>query len=236
MAITTKALHSLSRLNLSHAPVAIAFLTSPPAGLNHIKHSDAASCGYWSKAASGSAFYTTSDDHQNCPIGAFTHGAPQSPARGAELQGLIDVMVELKYLERDEVPQIPHRTDPLRFAAYAPLADAPFSPDTVLFRGDVRQIMLISEAARRAGVFESASVMGRPACAMLPQSLITGAAVASVGCIGNRVYTGLADTELYITIPGSAVDSVLAEVDAIVDANIELEKFHRARAAQLGNV
>lgn len=144
-------------------------------------------------------------------------------------------MVELKYLKSDEVPQIPHRTNPLQIAAYAPLASATFAPDAVIFRGNVRQIMLISEAARRAGVFEAGSVMGRPACAMLPQSLGSGAAVASVGCIGNRVYTGLADDELYITVPGPAIERVLTEIDTIVDANVELEKFHRARAASLAS-
>jgi uncharacterized protein (DUF169 family) len=93
--------------------------------------------------------------------------------------------------------------------------------------------MLISEAARRAGVFEAGSVMGRPSCAMLPESIAGSSGVMSVGCIGNRVYTGLANDELYLTVPGAAVVRVLAEIDTIVTANVELEKFHRARAASL---
>jgi uncharacterized protein (DUF169 family) len=213
----------------------VAFLDAPPAGLEHVTHADAASCGYWKQAAEGRSFYTTAGDHQNCAIGAFTHGAPLSPAKGEELQGLIGTMVELKYLKSDEVPQIPHRTAPLAVAAYAPLDKATFTPDAVIFRGNVRQIMLVSEAARRAGVFDAGAVMGRPACSMLPQSLGTGAAIASVGCIGNRVYTGLSDNELYITVPGAAIERVLGELDAIVNANVELEKFHRARAASLAD-
>ena len=31
---------------------------------------------------------TTAPDHENCPVGAFTHGAPLSAAKGEELQGL----------------------------------------------------------------------------------------------------------------------------------------------------
>ena len=41
----------------------------------------------------------------------------------------------------------------MQIAAYAPLADATFTPDVVVFRGNARQLMLLSEAARSAGIF-----------------------------------------------------------------------------------
>jgi uncharacterized protein (DUF169 family) len=141
-------------------------------------------------------------------------------------------MIELEYLDSNEIPEIPHRTSPLQVAAYAPLAQASFPPDVVVFRGNVKQIMLLSEAARAAGVFDAAAVMGRPACAMLPRASGT-TSVASVGCIGNRVYTGLADDELYLSVPGSHVADVLDKLGTILHANAELEKFHRDRAARL---
>jgi uncharacterized protein (DUF169 family) len=75
--------------------------------------------------------------------------------------------------------------------------------------------------------------MGRPACAVLPHALDAGAAVASVGCIGNRVYTGLGDDELYLAVPAAGLDGMLEQLDTILTANIELEKFHRERAAAL---
>ena len=43
----------------------------------------------------------------------------------------------------------------MKIAAYAPLASASFPADVVIFRGNVRQIMLLAEAAKAAGVFES---------------------------------------------------------------------------------
>lgn len=225
---------TLSRLDLAHAPVAVAFLSEPPEGLARIARPDPASCSYWKQASEGRAFYTTADDHQNCAVGAFTHGVPLSPDKSRELEGLVGTMVELKYIKREEVPQIPHRTSALQVAAYAPLGQARFPPDAVIFRGNTRQIMLISEAARRAQALDESAVMGRPACAMLPPAIGSANAVTSLGCIGNRVYTGLDDNELYLTVPGGVVDRVLAELDTIIDANIELEKFHRARAAELG--
>jgi uncharacterized protein (DUF169 family) len=59
------------------------------------------------------------------------------------------------------------------------------------------------------------------------------AGVASVACIGNRVYTGLDDNELYFAVPGAAIPAVLDELQTILHANEELEKFHRQRAAAL---
>jgi uncharacterized protein (DUF169 family) len=232
--MTERSSNALNGLNLSRPPVAVAFLEAPPAGLPHIERSAAAGCAYWRHASEGHAFYTTADDHYNCPVGAFTHGVELSPAGTKDLQGLVGTMIELQYIRPDEVPRIPHRPQPLRIAAYAPLMGAPFDPDVVIFRGNARQIMLLTEAARAAGAFDDGTVMGRPACAALPQALASRASVASVGCIGNRIYTGLGDDELYLAVPGKAVEQVLAELPTITTANAELETFHRARAAALG--
>jgi uncharacterized protein (DUF169 family) len=192
-----------------------------------------AGCSYWKHASEGNAFYTTPEDHENCAVGAFTHGVTLSPAKATELEGLIGTMVQLQYLRSEEVPGIPHRRSPMQIAAYAPLAQAPFDPEVVIFRGNVRQIMLVSEAARAAGVFESAAAMGRPACAMLPQAAESQSAVASVGCIGNRVYTELGDDEMYFGVPGTSLPRVLEQLDIILNANAALESFHRDRATAL---
>ena len=71
--------------------------------------------------------------------------------------------------------------------------------------GRARQIMLVAEAARAAGIAGDGAAMGRPACAMIPAVLGGPTGVTSLGCIGNRVYTGLGDDELYFTIPGPKI-------------------------------
>jgi uncharacterized protein (DUF169 family) len=225
---------SLAKMNLAHSPVAVAFLSTPPRGLERVERPAAAGCGYWKLASDGHAFYTTADDHHNCPVGAFTHGVALPPAKAQELESLVGTMIELQYLRGEEVPQIPHRSEPLQIAAYAPLEQATFPPDVVIFRGNARQIMLLSEAARAAGAFEAGTAMGRPACAMLPQALSAKASIASVGCIGNRVYTGLGDDELYLAVPAHAVESTLEHLGTVLTANDALETFHRQRAATLG--
>jgi uncharacterized protein (DUF169 family) len=72
--------------------------------------------------------------------------------------------------------------------------------------------------------------MGRPTCAVLPQAINTDRTAASFGCVGNRIYTQAADDEAYVAIPGGQVRRVEERLIAIVHANEELEKFHRARA------
>jgi uncharacterized protein (DUF169 family) len=57
--------------------------------------------------------------------------------------------------------------------------------------------------------------------------------ITSVGCIGNRVYTGLRDDELYITVPGTELGNILDQLATVLEANLALERFHRERAMQM---
>jgi uncharacterized protein (DUF169 family) len=230
MSFSPAVLGTVSRMNLNHVPVAVAFLAVPPAGLPHVDRALPAGCSYWKHAADGHAFYTMPADHENCPVGAFTHGVTLAPAKAQELQSLVGMMIELQYLRSDEVAGIPHRQQPMQCVAYAPLDRASFAPDVIIVRGNVRQIMLVAEAARAAGVSDSSAAMGRPACAMIPQAMTASGAVTSLGCIGNRVYTGLADDELYFTIPGGAATEVFEKLDVVLTANTALEAFHQQRA------
>ncbi|HUQ71671.1 MAG TPA: DUF169 domain-containing protein, partial [Planctomycetaceae bacterium] len=89
MAILPELLKAISRLNLDRPPVAVGFLAAPPAGLPHVDRPQPAGCGYWKYASDGHGFYTTPQDHENCTVGAFTHGVSLSPEKGKELESLI---------------------------------------------------------------------------------------------------------------------------------------------------
>ena len=221
-------------LGLSTMPVAVTFASTAPAGVPRVARSAPAGCAYWKQAALGATFYTEAADHYNCPIGSYTHGVALPAARATELEGVVGTMVGLQYIRMEEVAALPRRTDPFRVAVYAPLAEAPVPPDVVLVRGRARQIMLVAEAARAAGLAGDAAAMGRPACAMIPAVLAgPGGGVTSLGCIGNRVYTGLGDDELYFTIPGARVGDVVERLEIVMHANRELEKYHEGRRASL---
>ena len=72
-------------------------------------------------------------------------------------------------------------------------------------------------------------MVGRPTCAALPAVMESGQVATNLGCIGNRVYTGLADDSLYFAIAGPRLGAVVEKLTTIVGANRELEKFHRGR-------
>jgi uncharacterized protein (DUF169 family) len=216
-------------LALRSAPVALTFRAAPPAGVPRVAAAGPAGCTYWKRAADGQTFYTEATDHYHCPIGAYTHGIHLPPDRAKELEGVVGTMLQLGYLRAEEIPAIPRREGAFGVAVYAPLVNAPAEPDVVLVRGNARQVMLLAEAAQAAGVGAEAGLMGRPTCAAVPEVLRTRRSAASLGCIGNRVYTGLGDDELYFAVPGPQVGAVVAKLAEIVHANRELENYHRAR-------
>ena len=88
--------------------------------------------------------------------------------------------------------------------------------------------MLLFEASVRAGAGDpAATILGRPGCAAVPQAANSGRTALSFGCIGNRTYTGLPDSELYLAVPGASWDAVAAVVEEIVDANASMEAHYR---------
>ena len=215
-------------LGLQWPPIAVAFQASAPADLPRVEAAGPSGCTYWKLAAEGKIFYTEAADHFNCPIGSFTHGIDLPPAQARELEGLVGTMIGLDYIRQEEIPTIPRRDAPFGVALYAPLSDAPFDADVVLVRGNAKQMMLIAETAGAVG-HSGGGLMGRPTCAMIPAAMQGGHVTTSLGCVGNRVYTGLGDDEFYAAIPGPKLAAFVDKLATIVTANRELESFHRTR-------
>ena len=214
----------------SIATVAVSFLDDRPDGIDAIDDGAPASCSYWRLAVDQRrTFYTESKHHFGCPVGAHTHSVRLPGEVKAELEGLVNTMVGLKYLTPEDVQGLPTRESAMAFAVYAPLDLARFAPDLVLVRGNARQLMLLAEASQAAGVEGGTPTMGRPTCAVIPQAIQTAKTSASFGCIGNRVYTGTPDNEAYFAIPGQHLADVIAKLHIIANANRELEKFHQGR-------
>ena len=220
-------------LGLRWPPIAVGFQASVPADLQGVEAAAPSGCTYWKLAAEGKIFYTKAADHYNCPIGSFIHGIDLPPAKAQELEGLVGTMIGLEYIRQEEIPTIPRRDAPFGVALYAPLSEAPFDADVVLARGNAKQMMLIAEAAGAAGLSGGSALMGRPTCAMIPATMQGGYVTTSLGCIGNRVYTGLGDDEFYAAIPGSKLALLLDKLATIVTANRELESFHRLRMSSM---
>lgn len=219
-------------IDLASRPVAVAFRDAAPAGIAKFTGTEPSSCSYWRLAAAGRAFYTVPGDHYNCAIGSYTHNIPLPDERAPELDETLKLMTGIGYLKMEEVPGIPRMPQTPGVVIYAPLGETPVDPDVVLLTGRSGKIMLLQEAAHRAGVRSGAPLLGRPTCMALPAALGRGF-VLSVGCIGNRVYTGVGEDELYAVMPGKDIEKIAGEMETIASANATLFDFHRARRAEL---
>ena len=221
-------------LGLSRRPVAVAFRDAAPAGVSPFAGSEPSGCSFWRLAEAGRTFYTVAADHHNCPIGSYTHAIPLPPQRASELEQTLGFMGGLGYVRMEEVPGIPVLARTPGAVVYAPLGDTPVDPDVVLVAGRPGRLMLLLEAAGRAGVTTQPGLLGRPTCMALPAAL-AGGTIATTACIGNRVYTDLGDDELYVAIPARDLPRVAAELTTIITANDTLARYHRDRRATLAS-
>jgi uncharacterized protein (DUF169 family) len=216
-----------SSLSLTRRPVAVAMLDDPPTGVARVRGTQPSGCSFWKLAADGAAFYTEPEHHHNCPIGSYTHNIPLPADREQELPQVLDVMTSLGYLKMAEVPGIPRLLRTPAVIAYAPLGDTSVDPDVVIIAGRPGGLMLLHEAASRAGV-PVQPIFGRPTCMAIPAAM-TGSLASSLGCVGNRVYTDLPDDELYSVVSGLDLPAIVAELATIASANAALATYHTGR-------
>jgi len=219
-------------LGLTRRPVAVAFLNAPPAGVERFAGVMPSGCSFWRLAAEGRSFYTVAADHYNCPIGSYTHNIALPPERAPELEQTLSLMASLGYVKMEEVPGIPRLPEPPAAVVYAPLGDTPVAPDVVIFAGRPARLMLLGEAALRAGVSANAPLLPRPTCMALPAAL-AGGVVTSSACIGNRVYTDLGEDELYAVVPGRDLARVVEALQTVASANAQLAEYHRGKRQTL---
>ena len=213
-------------------PVAVAFLDAEPANVSKYEGTQPSGCSFWRLAAEGRTFYTVPENHFNCAVGAYTHNIPLSPDRERETEQTLKMMFDLGYVKPEEVPQIPRLSKTPKAIVYSPLAESPVNPDIVLFALKPSAAMLLQEAATRAGVGTGAPALGRPTCMALPAALQHGT-IASLGCMGNRIYTGLGEDEMYIVLRASDLPKIAEELQVIGGDNSALRDYARGRREQL---
>ena len=213
-------------------PVAVSYLDAPPAGVEKFSGTVPSGCTFWRLAAEGRAFYTVPSDFYNCAIGSYTHAIDLPDGRATEFTGTIELMTGIGYIRAEEVPGIPRLPRPPAAVAYAPLAQTTLTPDVVIVKGQPGPLMRLQEAAMGAGAASTLPLSGRPTCMALPASMASGT-VLSAGCVGNRVYTGLKDDELYFMIPGARLGDVVEQLSVTESANTTLAKYHTSRRTTL---
>ena len=210
-------------------PVAVTFLDGEPADIEKFEGSEPSSCSFWRLAAKGRTFYTLPESHFNCALGAYTQNIPLSADREKEAEQTLKMMFELGYVRSEEVQQIPRLAKEPKAIVYGPLGEVAATPDVVLVACKPLGAMLLQEAA---GVGTAMRALGRPTCMALPAALEHGT-LTSLGCIGNRVYTGLGEDEMYVVVRGSDLAAVAETLTTIENANAALEEYARGRQQQL---
>jgi uncharacterized protein (DUF169 family) len=136
-------------------------------------------------------------------------------------------MAQNNYVATAEVPGIPTLAESPGAVAYGPMEGARFDPDVVLIAAKPAQAMLIYEAAIKAGAGSAVTnALGRPACAILPLTMANSQTSISLGCKGNRTFTGLPDEEMYVAIPGDKWEAVVEKLTEAHEANAAMGKYY----------
>jgi uncharacterized protein (DUF169 family) len=220
-------------LNISKEPIAVSFLDDAPAGVDQWNGGPVpAGCSFWREAMDGRTFYTVPSDHYNCAVGAYTHNIPQPTDRATALNDTVGFMVSSGYLQMAEVPMIPVLPKTPKYVAYGPVAEGRFKADAVIVAAKPAQMMLIYEAALRAGAGNMAMpALGRPGCAILPMTLSSDSSTLSFGCKGNRTFTGLPDEEMYLAVPGAKWDALVETMRTIAASNATMAAHYKQHEA-----
>jgi uncharacterized protein (DUF169 family) len=215
-------------LELRQPPIGVCLADSLPEGAPEWKGAVPAGCRFWQEAATR-VFATSPRDHELCAIGVYTHNFDAPAAVQSELGAALKIFGELGYVRDEDVPHIPVLASRPRYVIYGPLAELPVDPQVILLFVSTNQSLILSEAAQQ---IEGGAppAMGRPACAIIPQTTNSGRAALSLGCCGARAYLDvLADDVALFALPGERAAEYADRIAALASANAVLAQFHAIR-------
>jgi uncharacterized protein (DUF169 family) len=220
-------------IGLSRRPVAVIFRDNLPVGIPKFAGEEPSGCSFWQLAAGGMTFYTLPHDHSNCSVGSYAHSFRQAPDEAEDLKRALLQMTDSGCIRMEETASIPRMKKAPRAVIYSPLGNTPADPDFVIFVTRPMQAMVLQEAALRTGTGLQLSSFGRPTCMSIP-AVLNQEMVTSAGCLGNRVYNGLAEDELYVLVPGKILQKIADAVQGIAESNARIAEFHRERRKPRG--
>ena len=213
-------------------PVAVTFAAEAPEGVAKFEGSEPSSCSYWRLAAEGRSFYTVAKDHQNCPIGGYTHNLLQ-PETMPQLNQTLTLMSEIGYIRMEEIPGVFQLKESPRAVVYSPLGEARMAPSVVVALGRPGRVMMLAEAAPAGGRVEQPAAIGA--------AYVHGVAGDAgerrgdqrglhwePGVHGARGRRTLRDASRHATWK-----RIVAEIDTMMSANETLRAYHDERRVAL---
>ena len=209
-------------LDLGFPPVALVRVTEAPTDVPRFGDVVPSACTFWRRAEQ-SLFYADAEAHMGCPIGAMVMGFELSESKTDELMSIVGDMCDVEYLEEAEVPQIPKFDVGVAGVVYGPLSefDHENEPDVVLVWVTPKQAMLLEETVggTRWTSDTGGSILGRPACGVLPRAHDSALPTLSLGCAGMRTFTEIPDEFVLVAIPQTQLDHLEAALDRTMAAN-----------------
>jgi uncharacterized protein (DUF169 family) len=200
------------RLGLECSPVAIAFSTTPPQGLEEMKGAMRL-CQMLDKVRlEGKSFYTTSRNHQ-CDGGATSCGLRERNERsktGEFLYKELGLFGSKRAARRfiNSNPRIESGT--VNVISFSPLEKAGFEPDVVALVCSAKQGMKIAEAYAFESGERATGMTGPPICsAIVAAPFLTGQVVYSLGDHGVRMYMKIEDEDIFVGIPAELLSEIV---------------------------
>jgi len=207
-------------LNLKTSPVAVGLAVDEndiPKGMEKIGESTRHCQMVDNVRRTGSAFYTTLDDHQ-CKGGAAVMGMSEmgEKLKNGEFYFHLNHFGNIE-AARKTMEKVPYVTPfSVKSIMYAPLEQATFMPDIVVIVTTPRHVMELSQALlyTSGGRIVSSFAGKQSLCGdgvALPYT--TGEVGVTVGCSGSRKYTQIQDEEMIISIPVEKLPELVKAAD-----------------------
>ncbi len=212
-------------LNLEGSPVAIKLVTAAdqiPEGIKEVE-SQLRHCMMVNLSRrEGAIFYATAGKHQ-CMGGAWSLGLREltESLKSGEFYyklGKFDTWAACKRT----IDNIPHIKSGLTYATvYAPLEKTPFSPDVVLIFGKPKIMLKLAQSTLYhigGRIHTSFSGIQSVCSEATGQTYLTGKPNYSIGCDGSRRYSGIADEEMVMGMPGEMLIEITQALKIVTAA------------------
>ncbi len=170
----------------------------------------------------GMVFYATVQKHQ-CMGGAWALGLREitESLKSGEFYFKLGKFSSWAACKRT-IEQVPHLPTVETYATlYAPLEKAPFSPHVVIVVAPPRAMLKLAQAElfRTGGRIISSMAGIQSVCAdATAQTYLNGRANFSLGCDGSRRFSGIADHEMVMGIPGELLPEIAEAIRVVVGA------------------
>ena len=170
----------------------------------------------------GAIFYATAEKHQ-CAGGAWALGLREitQSLKNGEFYFKLGKFSSWAACKRT-IEKIPHLDARETYATiYAPLEKAPFDPHVVLIIGPPRAMLKLAQSSlfRLGGRITSQMAGIQSVCAdATAQTYLSGTLNFSLGCDGSRRFSGIADSEMVMGLPGEMLPEIAAAIKVVTSS------------------